>query len=93
MATNEEEKSTLSPRLCTMPQVNHNDSKITLIALQIASVPTLFSRSGPQWLLDISKPQRMIQEKRFGSNGEVISETGAYFEAKDNPFYKKALNS
>ena len=36
--------------------------------------------------------KRMLQGKRFGSNEEVISETEAYFEAKDKSFYKKALN-
>ena len=30
--------------------------------------------------------------KRFDSNEEVISETGAYFEAKDKLFYKKVSN-
>ena len=34
----------------------------------------------------------MLQEKRFGSNKEVISETEAYFETKDKLFYKKASN-
>ena len=36
--------------------------------------------------------KRILQGKRFGSNEEMISETEAYFEAKDNLFYKKALN-
>ena len=31
----------------------------------------------------------MLQGKRFGSNKEMISETDAYFEAKDKSFYKK----
>ena len=29
--------------------------------------------------------------KKFGSNEEVISETVAYFEAKDKSFYKKDI--
>ena len=33
--------------------------------------------------------KRMLQGKRFGSSEEVISETKAYFEAKDKLFYKK----
>ena len=33
----------------------------------------------------------MLQGKRFGSNEEVISETEAYFEAKDKSFYKKGI--
>ena len=33
----------------------------------------------------------MSQEKRFGSNEEVIAETEAYFESKDESFYKKGI--
>ena len=33
----------------------------------------------------------MLQGKRFGSNEEMISETEAYFEAKDKSFYKKGI--
>ena len=44
---------------------------------------TLFSRSDPSdyWLFTDLK--RMLQGKRFGPNEEVISDTKAYFEAKD----------
>ena len=35
--------------------------------------------------------KRMLQGKRFGSNEEVIAETGAYFEAKDKSFYIKGI--
>ena len=41
------------------------------------------------WLFADRK--RMLQGKRFGSNEEVISETEAYFEAKDKSFYKKGI--
>ena len=33
----------------------------------------------------------MLQGKRFYSNEEVITETNAYFEAKDKSFYKKGI--
>ena len=33
--------------------------------------------------------KKMPQGKRFGSNEEVIPETEAYFESKDESFYKK----
>ena len=33
----------------------------------------------------------MLQGKRFGSNVEVIAETEAYFESKDESFYKKGI--
>ena len=36
--------------------------------------------------------KRMLQEKRFGSNKEVILETEVYFGPKTNHFYKKKRN-
>ena len=45
--------------------------------------------SSDYWLFADLK--RMLQGKRFGSNEEVISETEAYFEAKDKLFYKKGI--
>ena len=43
--------------------------------------------SSVYWLFaDLKK---MLQGKRFGSNKEVIAETKAYFEGKDESFYKK----
>ena len=41
------------------------------------------------WLFD--DPKKMPQGKRFGSNEEVIAETEAYFESKDESFYKKGI--
>ena len=35
--------------------------------------------------------KKMLQGKRFGSNEEVIAETEAYFESKDESFYKKGI--
>ena len=39
----------------------------------------------------VSDLKRMLQEKKFGSNEEVILETEAYFEIKDKSFYKKGI--
>ena len=33
----------------------------------------------------------MLQGKRFYSNEKIITETNAYFEAKDKSFYKKGI--
>ena len=33
----------------------------------------------------------MLQGMRFSSNEGVIAETEAYFESKDEPFYKKGI--
>ena len=35
--------------------------------------------------------KKMFERKRFGSNEEVIVETDAYFESKDESFYKKGI--
>ena len=35
--------------------------------------------------------KRMLRGKRYGFNEEVISETEAYFEPKNNSLYKKGI--
>ena len=35
--------------------------------------------------------KKMLQGKRFSSNEEVIAETEAYFESKNDTFYKKGI--
>ena len=35
--------------------------------------------------------KRILQEKRFGSNDEMIAETETYFEAKGKSLYKKGI--
>ena len=35
--------------------------------------------------------KKILQEKRFGSNEEVIAETNAYFEDKDKSFYMAGI--
>ena len=86
-------KSALSLRQYNVSRVDRNDGKTTGIALRIDSAPTLFSRSWPRpsdpWLFADLKI--MLLGKRFGSNEEVISETEAYFEAKDKSFNKKGI--
>ena len=37
------------------------------------------------------KPQKNAPGRKFGSNEKVISETEAYFEAKDKSFNKKGI--
>ena len=37
--------------------------------------------------------RQMLQGKRFGSNKEMIAETEAYFEGKDESFYKKGIEN
>ena len=58
-------KSALSPRQCTVSQVDYYDGKTTWIALWIASTTTLFSRSGPQQLLAVSRPWKNAPRKEI----------------------------
>ena len=37
--------------------------------------------------------KKVLQGKRFGSNGEVITEIKAYFESKEESFYKKEIEN
>ena len=74
-----------------MPQFHENDGQIVLIKLRIASSPIIFFRSGPQRLLVLCRPENMLQRKRFRFNEEVIVETEAYFDSKDESFYKKGI--
>ena len=41
------------------------------------------------WLFTDLK--KMLRGNRFGSNEEVIAETEAYFESRDESFYKKGI--
>ena len=66
-------------------------AKLRWFALRIASATTLLSKPGPQWLLAVCRPQKNAPVKRFNSNEHGISETVAYFEAKDKSFYKKGI--
>ena len=58
-------KSAFSLRSCTISQVDCNDGESTWTALQIASTPTLFFRSGPQWLLAVCRLQKNASEKEI----------------------------
>ena len=68
-AANEEEKSALLPRQCTVSLVDSNNGKTTWITLWIASAPTLFSRSGPKQLLVVCWPEKNAPEKEIWFQG------------------------
>ena len=59
-------KSALSPRQCTVSQVNFNNRKTTWIARPIASATTLFSKSGPKQLLAVCRPQKNAPGREIG---------------------------
>ena len=66
-------------------------AKLPELHFELLSHPSYSPDLAPSnyWLFADLK--RMLPEKRFGSNEEVISETEAYFEAKDKSFYKKGI--
>ena len=86
MATTEEEKSALSPRQCTVSQVDCNNGKIIWIALRIGSAPTLFSRSSPQWLLAVCRPLKNAPERE-----RDLAPMKKCIEVKNKAFYKKDI--
>ena len=91
MATNEEEKSVLSPRQCTMSQVDRNDGK--LHELHFKSLPHPDSpdlASSDYWLFADLK--RILQGKRFGSNEELYRKLKCILRPKTNCSTKKTSN-
>ena len=92
-ATNEEEKSALSPKQCTVSQVDCNDGKTTWIALWIASIPTLFSRSvlpGTTGCLQTSK--ECSRERDLAPMKKWYWKLRCILRPKTNRSIKKALN-
>ena len=69
----------------------HNDGKTTWIAFfELLLHPPYSPDLAPNNYWVFADLKRMLQRKKYVSN-EVISETGAYFEAKDKSFYKKVI--
>ena len=65
--------------------------KLTELHFELLS-HSLYSRDrAPSDYYLFAELKRMLQGKRFGSNEEVIAETGAHFEAKNKSFCKKGI--
>jgi hypothetical protein len=47
---------------------NQNDDKIAWMRLRIASPSTVFSRSGPQWLFSVCRPQKRYWSNIYGNS-------------------------
>ena len=74
-ARNEEEKSALPPRQCTVSQVDHNNDKLRELHFELLPHPPYSPNlaSSDYWLFTGIK--RMLQGKEFDSNEDVILET------------------
>ena len=81
-------KNTLSLRQCIMSRVDCNNGKTTWITLQIASAPTIFSPSGPQWLLAVYRPQKNAPSDR----NLALMKKWYILRPKTNHSTKKASN-
>ena len=65
--------------------------KLNELCFELLPHPSYSPNLAPSdyWLFaDLKK---MLQGKRFGFNEEIIAETEAYFESKDESFYKKGI--
>ena len=89
------EKNALSPRQCTMSQVDCNEGKTTWIA----SAPTLFSRSGPQQLLAVCRPQKnapkkdLAPMKKWYQKLRHILRPKTFVLQKSHPIIREAMES
>ena len=91
MATNEKEKSALSPRQYTLcHKLIATMTKLYEFHFELLLYPPYSPDLSPSDYLLFTNLKRMLQGKRFDSN-EVKSETEMYFEAKDKSFYKKGI--
>ena len=70
---------------------HRNNGKTYELHFELLLYPPCSLDLAPNNNWQIADLKRMLQGKRFGSNKELISETEAYFETKDNSFYKKGI--
>ena len=91
MSTNEEEKMLFHHDNAQCHKSITTMARLHELHFELLLYPPYSPDLAPSdyWLFTDLK--RMLQVKRFGSNEEVISETEAYFKAKDKMFYKKGI--
>ena len=65
--------------------------KLNELSFELLPRPSYSPNMAPQWLLALCWLEEILQGKRFASNKEVIAESEAYFESKDESFYKKDI--
>ena len=66
-------------------------AKLNELSFELLPHPSYSPYLAPSnyWLFGDLK--KMLQGKRFGSKEEVFAETEAYFESRDESFYKKGI--
>ena len=65
--------------------------KLNELSFELLPHPPYSPDLAPNDYLLFADLKKMLQEKRFGSNEEVITEAEAYFESKDESFCKKGI--
>ena len=65
--------------------------KLNELSFKLLPYPSYSSDLTPSEYWLFADLEKMLQEKKFGSNEEVIVETETYFESKDESFYKKGI--
>ena len=66
-------------------------AKLNELSFELLPHPPYSLDLAPSDYYLFAKLEKRLQGKRFYSNEEVITETNAYFEAKDKSFYKKGI--
>ena len=66
-------------------------AKLNELSFELLPHPSYSSDLAPSDYYLFADLKRMLEGKRFGSNGEVNADTGAYFEAKNKSFYQKSI--
>ena len=65
--------------------------KLNDLSFELLLHPPYIPDLVPSYYWLFAGPKEMPQGKRIGSNEEVIAETEAYFESKDESSYKKGI--
>ena len=65
--------------------------KLHELYFELLPQPSYSPDSAPSDYYLFADLKRILQGKRFGSNEEVIAETEAYFEAKDQSIHKNGI--
>ena len=65
--------------------------KLDELSFELLPQPPYSPDLAPTYYSIFADLKKMLQRKRFGSNEEMIAETEAYFESKDESLYKKSI--
>lgn len=84
LALYKQEKTALSPRQSTVPQIDENIDKNKCITIQITSAVSVLVIFGTRRHKKNARTKNLYQCR-------VITETEAYYAAKDNWFWNKVL--